>query len=85
MKKNYTLTILIGLLFLSACSGDNSDTTPSPVVDLPIVTDLLTAQNVKNYMVDPNATAETAALFYNLKKLAKTKFAVGQQDAFLSF
>lgn len=36
-------------------------------------------------MVDANATKETLALFYNLKKLAKTKVAIGQQDAFNSF
>jgi mannan endo-1,4-beta-mannosidase len=85
MKKTYTITILIGLLFLSACSGDSSDPTPNPIVDPPVSTDILTKQNVKTYMADPNATTETVALFYNLKKLAKTKFAIGQQDAFLSF
>jgi mannan endo-1,4-beta-mannosidase len=36
-------------------------------------------------MADPNATAETVALFYNLKQLQKTKYLVGQQDAFNSF
>jgi len=36
-------------------------------------------------MVDANATNETVALFYNLKKLSKTKFAIGQQDAFNGF
>ena len=36
-------------------------------------------------MVDANATKETVALFYNLKKFAKTKVAIGQQDAFNSF
>ena len=45
----------------------------------------ITPQNVRNYMVDPNATDETVALFYNLKKMAETKFAIGQQDAFNSF
>ena len=85
MKKQYIIIILLGFLFLAACSGDNSDPTPDPVVDPPVSTDLLTAQNVKTYMADPNATAETTALFYNLKKLAKTKFAIGQQDAFNGF
>ncbi|REE27528.1 mannan endo-1,4-beta-mannosidase [Winogradskyella pacifica] len=37
------------------------------------------------YMVNPNATPETIALFYNLKVLSKTKFVVGQHDAFNSF
>lgn len=36
-------------------------------------------------MVDKNATAQTVALFYNLKKLAETKIAIGQQDAFNGF
>lgn len=85
MKKTYALAVLFGVLILSACSGDNSDTTAVPPANPPAVTDVLTAQNVKTYMADPNATAETAALFYNLKVLAKTKFAIGQQDAFLSF
>ena len=86
MKKHYTTTILLGFLFLSACSKDDSPTA-DPIVVVPpvVVTDVLTTQNVKTYMVDKNATAETVALFYNLKKLAKTKFAIGQQDAFLSF
>ncbi|WP_348824522.1 glycoside hydrolase family 26 protein [Flavobacterium aestuarii] len=84
MKKTYAFAMLAGVLFLCSCSGD-SDTTTTPVVNQPIDTDLLTVQNVKNYMVDPNATAETVALFYNLKKLAKTKFAIGQQDAFSGF
>ncbi|HEU4790101.1 MAG TPA: glycosyl hydrolase [Flavobacterium sp.] len=73
------------IIVVSSCSKD--DPKPDPVVVVPPVevTDALTTQNVKTYMVDKNATAETVALFYNLKKLAKTKFAVGQQDAFLSF
>lgn len=73
------------IIALSSCSKD--DPAPEPVVVVPpvVVTDVLTTQNVKTYMVDKNATAETVALFYNLKKLAKTKFAVGQQDAFNGF
>ncbi len=41
----------------------------------------VTPSNVKTYMVDKNATAETAALFYNLKNIAKTSFIIGQMDA----
>lgn len=85
MKKTYALAVLFGVLVLSACSGDNSDTTAVPPANPLAATDVLTAQNVKTYMADPNATAETAALFYNLKVLAKTKFAIGQQDAFNGF
>lgn len=85
MKIKKTTAILLGIILLSACSKE--DPTPAPVVVVPpvVVTDVLTTTNVKTYMVDPNATPETVALFYNLKKLAKTKFAIGQQDAFNSF
>jgi len=46
---------------------------------------ILQPQETPNYMVNPNSTPETIALFYNLKTLSKTKFIVGQQDAFNSF
>ncbi|WP_281239200.1 glycoside hydrolase family 26 protein [Flavobacterium praedii] len=86
MKNLFLKTIVTCfVLVLSSCSKD--DSTPDPVVVIPpvVVTDVLTTQNVKTYMVDKNATTETVALFYNLKKLAKTKFAIGQQDAFNGF
>jgi mannan endo-1,4-beta-mannosidase len=74
-------TLLIG------CSKDDpapDPVTPPVVVTPPVTTpsDALTVANVKDYLVDKNATSETVALFYNLKKLAKTKVAIGQQDAF---
>lgn len=84
--RNIFLKIIIPsfLITLSSCSKDDPAT--DPIVVPPVeVTDPLTTQNVKTYMVDPNASAETAALFYNLKKLAKTKVAIGQQDAFSGF
>lgn len=37
------------------------------------------------FMVNSFSTDETVSLFYNLKKLAKTSFLVGQQDAFSAF
>ncbi len=40
-----------------------------------------TLATVKSWLVDKNATNETAALFYNLKKLAKTNVLFGHQDA----
>ena len=86
MKNLFLKTIVTCfVLMLSSCSKD--DPAPDPVVVVPpvVVTDVLTTQNVKTYMVDKNATTETVALFYNLKKLAKTKFAIGQQDAFNGF
>lgn len=86
MKNIYSIFICaIMAIMVSSCSKDEvktNPTTPPVVVDPPvIVPDVLTTTNVKTYMVDPNATAETVALFYNLKKLGKTKFAIGQQDA----
>jgi mannan endo-1,4-beta-mannosidase len=88
MKKIFfNLFILSFILFIYSCSSSPNSLDPEiiPPVIPPIITDVLTTTNVKTYMVDPNATAETVALFYNLKKLAKTKFAIGQQDAFNSF
>jgi len=46
---------------------------------------VLLPQDAAQYMVNPNATTETVALFYNLKMMASTGFAVGQQDAFSYF
>lgn len=45
----------------------------------------LTPDNVRSYMVNPAATEETVALFYNLKRSSETQFVVGQQDAFHLF
>ena len=80
--------ILVLLCTVHACSKPSTTAPPAtnPPVIPPIVdTDPLTVQNVRTYMVDAAATDETVALFYNLKKLAKTKFAIGQQDAFTGF
>ncbi|MBW4360871.1 glycoside hydrolase family 26 protein [Flavobacterium taihuense] len=85
MKNLLKSIVFSSIIALNSCSKD--DPAPDPVVVIPpvVVTDVLTTQNVKTYMVDKNATAETVALFFNLKKLAKTKFAIGQQDAFNGF
>lgn len=76
----------LSILTISSCSS-NDESDPEIIIEPPVVNpdDLLTTQNVATYMVDANATKETVALFYNLKKLAKTKVAIGQQDAFNSF
>ena len=66
------------------CSSDK-EAENEIIVDPLTQDDPLTTQNVINYIVDANATKETIALFYNLKILAKTKVAIGQQDAFNSF
>ncbi|WP_286967740.1 glycoside hydrolase family 26 protein [Flavobacterium sp. UBA4854] len=74
----------LSILTIMSCSSDNED--PGKViVDPPMQDDPLTTSNTTNYMVDASATKETVALFYNLKRLAQTKTAIGQQDAFNSF
>lgn len=42
-------------------------------------------EDTRTYMVNPGATDETVALFYNLKTISLSHFIVGQQDAFNSF
>ena len=82
MKKIRLLFNILLLFLIISC--DNSETvvvTPTPTVSI----DVVTPQNVKNYMVDKNASTETAALFYNLRNSGKTKIIIGQQDAFNSF
>lgn len=89
MKMRFLTIALTGLLItaLGCSSNDNGYsgiTTTDPVTEDP-TEDILTPENVRSYMADPNATDETVALFYNLKKLQKTKYLIGQQDAFSSF
>ena len=86
MKTTFLKTAFISLFILALinCSSDK-DTSNVIIVDPPTQGDPLTTKNVTNYMVDANATKETVALFYNLKRLAQTKIAIGQQDAFNSF
>ncbi|WP_264534683.1 glycoside hydrolase family 26 protein [Flavobacterium sp. N1736] len=86
MKTTFLKITFLSLFILAfaSCSSDN-ESNDEIIVDPPTQGDPLTTQNVTNYMVDANATKETAALFYNLKRLAKTKVAIGQQDAFNSF
>ena len=44
-----------------------------------------TPAETSSYMVDANATAETVALFYNLKGNSQNHIVIGQQDAFNAF
>lgn len=83
MKK---IVMLFGLLSgVYSCSSDSDSGKKTTDDDGPVVTDVLTPENVRSYMADANATDETVALFYNLYQLQKTKFLVGQQDAFNGF
>ena len=84
MKKALYFFSLVLLVLVLSCKTDETDeaiVTPTP----PVITDVVTPQNVKTFMVDKNATTETAALFYNLRNSGKTKIIIGQQDAFNSF
>jgi len=86
MKKHLFKIMYLSLtaLLIAGCSSDN-DSSGEVIVDPPVQPDPLTTSNAAGYMVDPGATKETVALFYNLKKLAETKTAIGQQDAFNGF
>jgi mannan endo-1,4-beta-mannosidase len=56
---------------------------PVPVVPVIPVTPadtVPTLATVRSWLADKNATQETAALFYNLKKIAKTNILFGHQD-----
>lgn len=84
MKKALHFFSLVLLVIVLSCKTDETEeaiVTPTP----PVITDVVTPQNVKTFMVDKNATTETAALFYNLRNSGKTKIIIGQQDAFNSF
>jgi len=87
MKATFLKIAFISFLILTfaSCSSDKEDPDQEITPDPAIQDDPITTANAATYMVDANATKETAALFYNLKKLAKTKVAIGQQDAFNSF
>lgn len=85
MKKLHFFALLLFSTFilLTSCSSNeetissetttnsNSTTSKRPITTSPTV--------------DASATAETVALFINLKTLGQTRFAIGQQDAFNSF
>ncbi|WP_291145376.1 glycoside hydrolase family 26 protein [Flavobacterium sp. UBA7680] len=78
--------ISLSILAFASCSSDNEKEDETIIiVDPPTQSDPLTTQNAPTYMVDANATKETTALFYNLKRLAQTNVAIGQQDAFNGF
>ena len=87
MKKIFISILMSAILTLNSCSKDDEKSSDSPDIVVPPVTvvDPVTPQNVRTFMVDQNATDETVALFYNLRKLSQTKFAIGHQDAFAGF
>ncbi|CAL1517170.1 Mannan endo-1,4-beta-mannosidase [Chitinophaga sp. MM2321] len=79
MRFNFRKVILLLTCFTSSltssCKQDNVPvTTPPPAED--VAPDLPT---IRSWLTDKNATAETAALFYNLQQLAKTNILFGHQ------
>jgi len=84
MKKHLFCFFSILVFIFVSCSQDK-DTPNSVPKSIEIISDVVTPQNVRTFMVDPDATNETVALFYNLRKLSQSKFAIGQQDAFNAF
>lgn len=86
MNINFKYHLVVGaflLIGLFSCKKTGTEQPPvvtPPVVVPPVVTVIPTVATVKTWLVDKNATDETAALFYNMKTLAKTKIMFGHQD-----
>jgi mannan endo-1,4-beta-mannosidase len=77
------ISILLFLVFVS-CKKEEQNTTPvipppggnnNPPADT-----IPSLSTVRSWLADKNATEETAALFYNLKKVSKTNILFGHQD-----
>lgn len=90
MKFNFKNRLVVGAFFLisffSCKKGETEQPTviTPPVVVPPVIDQRpalpTTLAGLKAIMVDKNATDESAALFYNMKNLAKTKIMFGHQD-----
>ena len=67
-------TLVIAVSY-SAVAETGSSNSVAPVGKRPLL------ESVRKFMVDPQATPETVALFFNLKKIAKRgQTLIGQQD-----
>jgi mannan endo-1,4-beta-mannosidase len=80
VQKQWLVTAAVCLSILACTKKDDVvNVPPGPVI--PPVTDTVPAMaTVKSWLADKNATDQTAALFYNLKKVAKTNVLFGHQD-----
>ena len=80
----FFLLVVAVIFFTSfnACKKATKTEVEPPVPEPPVVVVIPppTFATVKTWLVDKNATDETAALFYNMKTLAKTKIMFGHQD-----
>jgi len=72
---------VVGICLLGSCKKDSVVTDPPTTTPTTPTTDPVPSMTtVKTWLADKNATNETAALFYNLKKIAKTNILFGHQD-----
>jgi mannan endo-1,4-beta-mannosidase len=77
----FKLALICLCLFITSCSKNSATPTPtSPIVTPPAVDTVPSMATVRSWLADKNATGQTAALFYNLKKIAKTNILFGHQD-----
>lgn len=84
IKIFFSVTIMSAVFQLVSCSKADVALTPpatNPPVVVPPVVAPPSLATVQSWLVDKNATEQTAALFYNLKKVAKTNILFGHQDA----
>ena len=88
LNKKTFYSIMVVVLFMASCSKNSIDGfqhdsgADTPVEEEQVV---LTPEETSEFMVNPNATPETVALFYQLKQLSATRYIVGQHNAFRSF
>ncbi|GAA5029931.1 mannan endo-1,4-beta-mannosidase [Marivirga lumbricoides] len=91
MKETLYICLFLSFIILTACNKDDETIKPSIEEEMenPEPNDeerfILQPEETTNFMVDPAATPETVALFYNLKINSETSFVVGQQDALAAF
>ncbi|MGK2860640.1 MAG: glycoside hydrolase family 26 protein [Chitinophagaceae bacterium] len=77
------LVFLTAILFLISCKKSvESNPVPGGTGNPPPVNQdtIPTLSTIRTWLVDKNATEQTAGLFYNLKKISKTKILFGHQD-----
>lgn len=77
----FCITVLFACILAVSCSKNTvvAETIP-PVIIPPVQDTIPSLATVRSWLVDKNATVETAALFYNLKKISKTNVLFGHQD-----
>ena len=72
----YGIIVILTTCFFSCKKSADPVTPPTTTV-----TDTIpTVATIRSWLVDKNATNQTAAVFYNLKKVSKTNILFGHQD-----